>query len=156
MSGNAVPEMRRKLLTVKWGRTICEGAWTRRRPDSPRRRESITLAEAVMTHCETRLADRGYWLHSLCGAAISLGPRSEGKKKHLSAFAFFQQHAKNSSAGTELIIPFDWWCLTHLERFHTGAWFTCTSVLATVPEQSPGLKHPKLLGNSEGDLNFHL
>lgn len=23
----------------------------------------------------------------------------------------------------KLITPFDWWCLVHLERFHTGAWF---------------------------------
>ena len=94
--------MRRKLLTVKWGRNICGWAWTRHRPNSPRHGESMTLAEVVMTHCETRLTDRGYWLHSLCRAAISLGPRSEGKKKaSLSAFAFFQQHAENSSAGTE-------------------------------------------------------
>lgn len=94
--------MRRKLLTVAWGRNICGWAWTRHRPDSPRHQESVTLAEVAMTHCETQLTDGGYWLHLLCRAAISPGSRSEGKKKkHLSAFAFFQQHAKNSCAGPE-------------------------------------------------------
>lgn len=89
--------------------------WTRHWPDGPRHWESITLAEEAMTHCETRLTDREYGLHLLCGVAVSLGPCSEGKKEHLSAFAFFfQQHAKNSSAGTEQRKAFDWWCLTHL------------------------------------------
>lgn len=101
MSGDSVPGISRKLLTVKWGRNICGWEWTRQGSDSPRHLESITLAEVAMTHCETRLTDRAYWLHLLCRAAISLRPCSEGKKKHLSAFAFFQQHAKNSSAGTE-------------------------------------------------------
>lgn len=56
----------------------------------------------------------------------------------------------------KLITPFDWWCLAHLERFHTGVWFTCTSALEMGPEQSPGPKHLKLFRNSEEDLNFHL
>lgn len=81
-----------------------------------------------------------------------------GKKKHLSAFSFFQQHAKNSSAGTEqgkadytfwLMVP----CAFTEISFRS---VICASVLEVGPEQNPGLKHLKLLGNSEDDLNFYL
>lgn len=92
--------------------------------------------------------------------SLLTGTTTRGKKKnHLSAFAFFQQRAKNNSAGTEQgKADYTFWLMVPyiFREIHTEAWFTCTSVLETGPGQTPGPKYLKLLGNSEEDLNLHL
>lgn len=115
--GKTIPEMRRKLLAVRWGRNNCGLVWTRHWPDGPRHWESNTLAEEAMTHRETRLTDREYGLHSLCGAA-SLWDRVQREKKSISLPLLFSDSmpriALQGLSRGKLITPFDWWCLTHL------------------------------------------
>lgn len=152
--------MRRKLLTVKWGRNICgeHGPDTdltvpdarNRSPWQKQRWHSVKLGlRAGDTGCIRYAGQPSHRDHD----------QREKKKNHLSAFAFFQQRAKNNSAGTEQgKADYTFWLMVPyiFREIHTEAWFTCTSVLETGPGQTPGPKYLKLLGNSEEDLNLHL
>jgi len=149
-----------KLLTVKCGRHICGWAWARHWPDSPDT-GNWSPWQRWRWHTaklSSQTGDSGYILYAGQPSHWDQVWRREKKGISLPLLSSnsMPRIALQGLSGGKLITPFDWWCLTRLERLHTGAWFTCAPVLETGPEQSAGLQHLKLLGNSEEDLNFHL